>query len=921
MDGSGDFMQFMRMAKELGAGNRPLRLRLAYADGLNDDIVLPQQVDGSETVCGGMQYTICCVSLDAHLPLKQFIGVAAELLIVTDEGRLRSVCGIIAQASAGQSDGGLAAYRLVMHDALALMEKRRNTRVFRSKNELDIVELLIAEWRLGNPVISAAFACEVDQALAGRHFPARELTMQHNESDAAFIRRLLARRGIAWVIRPGRRPPGATRTAPGDTPAHTLFLFDDARRLPDNTAPVIRYHRAGATEHSDTFTAWGAVRTLQAGSIGLHSWDDAAPRNRPFMQMALSGAADQGPNGNRWAASVDDYFVATPHLGDGSDDFRQLGLLAMARHDLDTKCFHAEGVVRALAAGQHFSLAGHPEIDRHRPEERRFFVTALEVHATNNLPLQLDALVARLFAASGWATQEAGRADGQAQPGMPRYRMRCTCMRSGVALVPAFDPQRDVPQPQLQSAIVVGPAGEEVHCDGQGRIKVRFPATRAADHAHAQGSGASDTERDTAWLRVVSNWAGDGQGSAHQCGALSLPRVGAEVLIGFLAGDPDRPIVLGQLFNAVAPPPALSKRGALPGNRYQSGLRSREVRGQRGNQLRMDDTPAQISAQLASDHAATELNLGFLVEPRAGGAAAQRGDGFELRSDSGGAIRSGKALLLSAWKRLDAAGGQLSANEHLALMQECLDLFKSLGEYGAAHQALPLDASPAAALKDDVATAAAPTASLTAPAGLALSSPKTIVSYAGVNVDTVAQQHVQLSAGQHCSIHAGKGISVFAHQGGIAQIAHHGKFLMQSQFDEMQLNAAKALKMTANTSLIGIAQDDITFMTAGGAYLKLSGGKVELGGPGALTIRTDGHHWNGPASATAELPGFGEAELGRVPQAVSILDGSPVKGVKIVIDREDGTRQVFDADGEGKAEAIVGDTLEKLKVRIFRPRD
>ena len=197
MDSADDFMQFMLAAKELNASNRPLRLRLAYADGVNDDVLLPQQVDGREAICASLEYTIRCVSLDAHLPLKQFIGVPAELQIVTDMGQLRSVCGIVAQASAGLSDGGLATYQLVLHDTLTLMEKRRNTRVFRGKTELEIVELLIAEWRLGNTIIGATFACKIDQALAGRPFPARELTMQHNESDAAFIRRLLRRRGIS----------------------------------------------------------------------------------------------------------------------------------------------------------------------------------------------------------------------------------------------------------------------------------------------------------------------------------------------------------------------------------------------------------------------------------------------------------------------------------------------------------------------------------------------------------------------------------------------------------------------------------------------------------------------------------------------------------------------------------------------------
>jgi type VI secretion system secreted protein VgrG len=113
---------------------------------------------------------------------------------------------------------------------------------------------------------------------------------------------------------------------------------------------------------------------------------------------------------------------------------------------------------------------------------------------------------------------------------------------------------------------------------------VRFGATRAPDHAHANGSGASDTERFGLGARGIElerQWPWQRQTMRH----LSLPRIGAEVLIDFLGGDPDRPIIVGQLYNAVGAPPGLSSRGALPGNRYLSGMRSREVRGGRGNQL------------------------------------------------------------------------------------------------------------------------------------------------------------------------------------------------------------------------------------------------------------------------------------------------------------------------------------------------
>ena len=911
-----DFAQWLAVDKALTADKRALRLRLAYPEGINEDVLLPQRISGSEAICGGIEYRILCVATEAQLPLKQFIAVPAELQIVTDRGQLRRVCGIVAEACAGQSDGGLATYQLVLRDGLALMEKRVNTRVFRNKHALQIVQLLFEEWRQGNSVLAASLDLAIDAALAARSLPVREFTMQHNESDAAFIRRLLRRRGVAWCFQAGA--PASAHVP--HVPVHTLLLFDDPSRLPENAAGTVRYHRDDATEERDTVTAWNAVRRLQPGKSERYSWDDGHPHSPQFMRTQAGSKADQGGNGNRLAASLDDYIVEMPLAGASNDAHRQLGQLAMARHDLETKCFQGESCVRDFCVGQWFSLQGHAEIDTHPAAERQFVLTAVSVLASNNLPKGLDARIERLFAHSGWQA-DAGLAQvAAAEPAsILRYRNRFTCVRRGVDIVPGFDPRSDLPVVRLQSALVVGPAGEEVHCDALGRVNVRFVATRAQDHAHANGSGASDTERDSAWVRVASSWTGNGPGSGQQCGTLTLPRIGAEVLIDFLGGDPDRPIIVGQLYNAVGVPPGLSSRGALPGNRYLSGMRSREVRGGRGNQLCFDDTPSQISAQLASDQAATQLNLGYLTEPRSDGAGRQRGDGFELRSDASGSVRTARSLLISAWKQLGASGKQLDGSEHAAVMQECLELFSSLGEFAAQHQALALDAAGSKALGAAIA-ADQPAVSITAPEGVALSTPKTISGNAGANIDLVAQQHLQLSAAQRCNVNAGKGISLFAHQDGIVQVAHFGKFLLQSQHDLLQADAAKEIRLTAGTRLVGVAQDEITFMTAGGAYLKLSGGAVELGGPGALTVKTDGHHWNGPASMKGELPTFGEGELGRVPRLLRPTDGLPVEGVEVHIEREGDSPLTGVSGADGRGPKVATDHLQRLKGFFFRRR-
>ena len=105
----------------LSEANRPIRLRLSYERHVLDDVLLVKRVTGHESLCGGLEYRLLCVSTRIDLPLKEFIALPVELQFVTDRGNVRSVCGIVAQAAAGQSDGGLSTYQLVVRDALAFM--------------------------------------------------------------------------------------------------------------------------------------------------------------------------------------------------------------------------------------------------------------------------------------------------------------------------------------------------------------------------------------------------------------------------------------------------------------------------------------------------------------------------------------------------------------------------------------------------------------------------------------------------------------------------------------------------------------------------------------------------------------------------------------------------------------------------------
>src|SRR5471032_2071049 len=307
------------IGKYLTTKNRPIRMNLNFADGVSSDVLLPQRIDGVEAICDGIEMRIYCVALDATLPLKTLIGLPVEVQLVTDQGNLRRICGIVTEASQGESDGGLATYQLVMRDALAILDLSACTRVFLNQTELDVVKTVLAEVRRNNPALAATFEFEVDTALSLREYPLRQQIIQYNEGTGAFLRRLLKRRGISWFFRAGRSitssSPEAEGRAPA-TPAHTMVLFQDARRLKPSTAGTIRFHRNSATEERDTITAWSGLRTLRPGRLSRYSWDYANPRGTDFMEVSVASNADQGAKGNKITAKLDHYVTEAPHVRD-----------------------------------------------------------------------------------------------------------------------------------------------------------------------------------------------------------------------------------------------------------------------------------------------------------------------------------------------------------------------------------------------------------------------------------------------------------------------------------------------------------------------------------------------------------------------------------------------------------------------------
>jgi type VI secretion system secreted protein VgrG len=574
--------------------------------------------------------------------------------------------------------------------------------------------------------------------------------------------------------------------------------------------------------------------------------------------------------------------------------------------------------------GRYFSFEGHAEIDTHDQAEREFVVLAQQVHARNNLPKELSARIERLLAPGSTAARLTAAAD----PSL-RYRTRFTCVRRGIPIVPDFDPRIDLPRPPLQSAIVVGPPGEAVHCDARGRVKIRFLGTRRKNHEHARGAGASDSDADSAWVRVMTSWAGNGPLGTSQCGTLTLPRIGTEVVIDFMGGDPDKPVIVGQLYNNIGVPPALSKDGDLPGNRYLSGLKSQEIRGLGANQLRFDDTPGQISVQLASDHAVSELNLGWLSTPRRAGKGDPRGEGAELRSDKATAIRGGAGVLISAGSDAAQHGTQLARAGLVGLAEVLQGIAGQLGRIATTHAGDPDGAAELQKLTaklahwHEAASAAGgqPIVAVGAEAGMVLESQANLLLGAQTRVDVVCAEDAAVTAGQHLALRAGRGATFFAQGDGIKIVTAGGAILVENHAGDIELKTPNSIKLHAGQDIV--LQSRALKVVTEGAQANFGAGAILYQCSGAYAIQSATFAHAKPGGA---MPGGLAFPTSRIEadQRFILYDqksGEPLKGQRYSARLPDGRTVTGVSDDLGRTALMQSDTLGNIDLKLIFTND
>lgn len=786
-----------------------------------------EQMTGRDSINALSWFDVDVVATVADLEMDACIGAALRLGLLQPDGTRRFWHGICTSAGVLGADGGLARYRLCIEPALAQLRWRRDSHVFQDADARAIIHELLADY----PDINCAF--DVTQTLAQR-----PICTQYRETDFAFFCRLLAAEGLNWRFE-------------HDPDAHRLVIFDAQAATPGED--VLRFHGVRAADVDDAIDTWHACRTVQPNGVALSSWDPA---------QLLAPAAE-----HRSQLDAGDLPAMAIYDGSGeriaSDQADAHGRVMLQAVEGANKIFMGTGAVRRLAAGHAFTLSQH---DHYADGENGFKVLWVEHTARNNLKTGIQDAGARIDDAT--------------------YRNRFACVRSTVALVPARTAAAH-PCSALgtQTARVVGLPDAVATTNRDHQVRIQFAWQRGArpNPGGLDHPGGGNAPRDVTcgtWVRVAEALAGPNWGSQF------IPRIGTEVIVAFIEGDIDRPVVVGQLHNGVAPPPLVDD--AL------SGIHTANFDGQGGNQWQLDDTPDQLRIRLASSSANSGLHLGHLVQQEAGSVTrgTARGSGFELRTDAWTVLRGAQGVFLSTTARPAAGTGitstQMDAQEAVALLNGARSLNDALAQAAVQQQALvsqpaslaqaeltgaldshvqgkydgPVNGQDAAKAQpgnraldatQPVERFGVPAVVLDAAATMNWATPASTVVTAGQQVQWTTQSDMHIAAGATVSTVAGNAASLFSHSGGVRAIAANGPVSLQAHTDQLEILADKEVVVVSVSDAISIQAKAKIVLQAGQSSVTLEGGDITFACPGKFTVKGGQHVFDSGASGNTAL--------------------------------------------------------------------
>ncbi|MDC4801343.1 type VI secretion system Vgr family protein [Acinetobacter baumannii] len=848
------FNNISQVLESFGFLSQHRSVYLQFSDASLNSQVFLQRIDGQHYLNQGMTAELICLSTNAHIPLKTFIGVQVAVDQVTDRGSFFRTTGIITGASQGQSDGALTLYKLAISDPTYLWHKRRNSRVFMNKSVKEISEILFQEWQGKSPLFASSLT--LDLSGLKQTYDVRPFVMQLNESDYDFLTRLWRSEGISWLIDEAELTVASNMD---NIQPQKLRLIDDNNQYQALTRRAIRYHRSSATEQFDSMTSLMADRSLQPTSIFVQRWQpdvlqqtDGAgsvqskhqhSTNYDNQSLSLEEAWHFSP---AWMQDLNGEDGATSASNQQLEKFNQN---LSAYYDAQSKQFIAKTTVRDTQVGYWFELNEHPEIDQHESTDKEFLIIGKNYYNQNNLPKDLNQQIQTLVQQSDW----------QASNTDERQANQLILQRRYIPTTPAYNPQTHSPVAHPQRAKVVGPEGEEIYVDEWGRIKVRFLFTRSDDHSHDGGAGTNNNDTDSAWIDVLTPWAGEGYGARF------LPRIGEIVVINFFNGDIDRPFVMGRVHEAQRYPTKFDNKGKLPDTKKLSGIRSKEVSGSGFGQLRFDDTPGQISTQLQSSHGASQLNLGKLSHPKDKAESEDRGEGFELRTDQWGALRAGQGLLVSTHKQDNAKGDHLDAEVAKKQLEGSQTNSKALSDIAKNQKTDEIESIEqlkdfASQIQQQIAKFEKALLLLSSPDGIALSSSEDIHISADAQINQIAGDSINISTQKNVVAHAQNRLSLFAAQSGLKAVAAQGKVEIQAQADALDVLSKLGITISSTDDKVIISSPKEVKITGGSSQITLNGSGIFPKTGGKFQVNAGQHLFMGGASANASAPELPKAK-------------------------------------------------------------
>lgn len=467
---------------------------------------------GHEEISRLFEYQVTVLSPKDQIELNDLIGKTVTVKVSTDERATREFSGFVTAMAQTGIEGRFHRYQLTVRPWAWLMSRTADCKIFQQKSVPDIIKAVFADHAVA----------DVEYALSDT-YPTRDYCVQYRESDLGFVCRLMEQEGIYFYFKHsnGRHKMVVTDSYAGHQPSPGFASVDFVP------------HSERGIESRSGLRSWRLSREIQASRYAVTDFDFTKPKANLLASMSgtLPGKHAQAEH------EVFDY----PGEYDVRSDGQRLARVRIEELRHQHEVCGGTGNVRGLASGALFKLAEHPRADQNR-----------------------EYLILSAHYAIEHAGHEAADETGD------RFEVTITAIPSRQP----YHPPRITPKPFVQgpqTAIVVGPSGDEIYTDKYGRVKVKF-------HWDRYSTG---DQNSSCWIRVSHPWAGD------KWGMVAIPRIGQEVIVEFLEGDPDRPIITGRVYNDLQMPPY-----ALPDNMTQTGIKTRSTKGgnpETFNEIRFED--------------------------------------------------------------------------------------------------------------------------------------------------------------------------------------------------------------------------------------------------------------------------------------------------------------------------------------------